>query len=39
MQHSILIVEDDMDINQLLAKILVSADYKTEQAFSGTEAE
>lgn len=38
MQYNILIVEDDVDINSLLSKILKAADYKTNQAFSGTEA-
>ncbi|WP_455713968.1 response regulator transcription factor [Anaerosporobacter sp.] len=38
MQYNILIVEDDSDINSLLSKILNAADYKTNQAFSGTEA-
>ena len=37
MQHTILIVEDDTDINNLLASILVYAGYVVEQAFSGTE--
>ena len=36
-QH-ILIVEDDNDINRLLAEILSSAGYKVTQAYSGTEA-
>lgn len=38
MQYKILIVEDDADINGLLVKILEEAEYKTIQAFSGTEA-
>lgn len=38
MQYEILIVEDDTDINGLLVKILKEANYKTMQAFSGTEA-
>lgn len=38
MQYEILIVEDEADINGLLAKILKEADYHTKQAFSGTEA-
>lgn len=37
MQHSILIVEDDPDINNLLAEILSRAGYGVQQAFSGTE--
>ena len=36
--HSILIVEDDMNINGLLKKALEKADYLCTQAFSGTEA-
>lgn len=38
MGHKILIVEDDMDINHLLKKILQSGEYEISQAFSGTEA-
>lgn len=38
MQSQILIVEDEPDISELLAKILTSAGYKAAQAFSGTEA-
>lgn len=38
MTHTILIVEDDTDINNLLAEILSRAGYATQQAFSGTEA-
>lgn len=38
MQYKILIVEDDSDINGLLAKILEEAEYRIVQAFSGTEA-
>lgn len=34
----ILIVEDDMDINNLLAKILKKAGYEPVQAYSGSEA-
>ena len=37
LQHTILIVEDDTDINNLLASILVHAGYGVTQAFSGTE--
>ncbi len=37
--NSILIVEDDTDINNLLAKICVKSGYAVEQAFSGTEAQ
>lgn len=36
--HSILIVEDDMNINGLLKEALERADYLCTQAFSGTEA-
>lgn len=36
--HSILIVEDDMNINGLLKEALEKADYLFTQAFSGTEA-
>lgn len=36
--HSILIVEDDMNINGLLKVALEKADYLCTQAFSGTEA-
>lgn len=38
MDRKILIVEDEADISRLLVKILKEADYKTIQAFSGTEA-
>ena len=38
MKYKILIVEDEPDINGLLAKILEKAEYQTVQAFSGTEA-
>ena len=38
MQHTILIVEDDTDINNLLASILGYVGYVVKQAFSGTEA-
>jgi len=38
MKYKILIVEDESDINGLLAKILEKAEYQTVQAFSGTEA-
>lgn len=37
MQPKILIIEDETDINQLLAKILEADGYRTVQAFSGTE--
>ena len=37
-KHKILIVEDDTDINNLLKKILATAGFIVEQAFSGTEA-
>ncbi len=36
--EKILIVEDDVDINNLLAKIMKQQGYETVQAFSGTEA-
>lgn len=36
--HSILIVEDDMNINGLLKEALEKVDYLCTQAFSGTEA-
>ena len=35
---SILIVEDDPDINALLAKIVARAGHEPAQAYSGTEA-
>lgn len=38
MQHIIMIVEDETDINRLLARILEGEGYRTVQAFSGTEA-
>lgn len=38
MQESILIVEDDGDINELLKRILKNEGYSVIQAFSGTEA-
>lgn len=38
MQDKILVVEDEVDINGLLVKILKEAEYDTIQAFSGTEA-
>lgn len=37
MQYNILIVEDEIDISKLLYKILTSAGYHVQQAFSGTE--
>lgn len=37
MKPSILIVEDDPDINQLLAEILISEGYQVTQAYSGSE--
>lgn len=37
MEQEILIVEDDNDINNLLAEILTRAGYMVRQAFSGTE--
>ena len=38
MQYTIMIVEDETDINRLLARILGDECYRTVQAFSGTEA-
>lgn len=38
MTHNILVVEDDNDINNLLAEVLSRAGYGVQQAFSGTEA-
>ncbi|MCI9175409.1 MAG: response regulator transcription factor [Lachnospiraceae bacterium] len=38
MPYHILIIEDDPDINLLLAKILTAAGYTAVQAYSGTEA-
>ena len=38
MKYSIMIVEDDNDINNLLREILAQAGYHVQQAFSGTEA-
>lgn len=38
MQYTILIVEDEIDINGLLARILSESGYRAVQAFSGTEA-
>ncbi len=35
--ESILIVEDDIDINNLLSKILEKEGFKVRQAFSGSE--
>ena len=39
MDYKILVVEDEPDINNLLARILREEDYKVLQAFSGTEAQ
>ncbi|MCI8638326.1 MAG: response regulator transcription factor [Coprococcus sp.] len=39
MIYTILVIEDEPDINALLAKILRRSDYKVIQAFSGTEAQ
>ena len=39
MPHKVLIIEDETDINRLLAQILESDGYRTVQAFSGTEDE
>lgn len=39
MKNKILIVEDDADINQILARILQKQGYEPVQAFSGSEAE
>lgn len=38
MNNTILIAEDDIDINNLLQKILMTAGYNVMQAYSGTEA-
>lgn len=38
MRKTILVVEDDTDINKLLCRFLEKADYQTVAAFSGTEA-
>lgn len=38
MQYKILVIEDEPDINRLLAKILNNADYQVTSAYSGTEA-
>lgn len=38
MQHNIMIVEDETDINRLLTRLLEDGGYRTVQAFSGTEA-
>mgnify|MGYP001067189873 FL=1 len=38
MQHIIMIVEDETDINRLLARILEGEGYRKVQAFSWTEA-
>ena len=38
MPYTIMVVEDDADINQLLARILRQANYQVTQAFSGSEA-
>lgn len=37
MKHTLLVVEDDNDINNLLAEVLGRAGYGVQQAFSGTE--
>ena len=37
-KEHILVVEDDVDINNLIAKTLTKQDYKVTQAFSGSEA-
>lgn len=38
MNYTIMVVEDDADINQLLTRILHGADYHVTQVFSGSEA-
>lgn len=38
MLYTILVVEDDADINNLLAKMLRQADYQVTQVYSGSEA-
>lgn len=38
MRHKILIVEDETDINNLLARLLEAEGFETVQAYSGTEA-
>ena len=37
MDNCVLIVEDDKDINQMLADLLAAHQYKVIQAYSGTE--
>ena len=38
MKNKILIIEDDTDINNVIAETLTKAGYLCRQAFSGTEA-
>ena len=38
MKNKILIIEDDTDINNVIAETLTKAGYRCRQAFSGTEA-
>ena len=37
MKTTILIIEDDKDINEMLTKLLTNNDFNVENAYSGTE--